>query len=79
MKLRIKNFIVLLIFFIVGCASASNEAIKVEKSQSESSSSTYQGKRHPIMVGKFDNRSGFMRGIWAQGSGRSSALRCSRQ
>lgn len=73
MKFCINQFILLLTVLTVGCASESNQAVKIEQSQSETSSSTYQGKKHPLMVGKFDNRSGFMRGIFVDGPDRLSS------
>lgn len=73
MKLCIMQALIFTLLFIVGCASESNKAVKVEKSKSEESSSSYQGKKHPIMVGKFDNRSGFMRGIFVDGPDRLSS------
>jgi curli biogenesis system outer membrane secretion channel CsgG len=57
----------------MGCASESNQAIKVSQSQSATTSTQYQGLKHPIMVGKFDNRSGFMRGIFVDGPDRLSS------
>lgn len=65
--------LLLLSLLTVSCASESNKAVHVERSQSEKSSSTYSGVRHPLMVGKFDNRSGFMRGIFVDGPDRLSS------
>ncbi len=73
MKFCINQFLLLLTVLTVGCASESNQAVKIEQSQSETSSSTYQEKKHPLMVGKFDNRSGFMRGIFVDGPDRLSS------
>jgi curli biogenesis system outer membrane secretion channel CsgG len=73
MKFGINQFLLLLTVLTVGCASESNQAVKIEQSQSETTSSTYQGKKHPLMVGKFDNRSGFMRGIFVDGPDRLSS------
>ncbi len=44
MKFGIIHFAVLFTLFTVGCASESNQALKVEKSQSETTASDYQGK-----------------------------------
>lgn len=63
----------LMSFLAISCASESNQAVKVDRSQSETTSSNYQGVKHPIMVGKFDNRSGFMRGIFVDGPDRLSS------
>lgn len=73
MKSAIQFFVVLLTIFAFGCATESNKSVKVDKSKSESTSSNYQGKKHPLMVGKFDNRSGFMRGIFVDGPDRLSS------
>jgi curli biogenesis system outer membrane secretion channel CsgG len=58
---------------LMGCASESNQALKVSQSESASTASQYQGPKRPIMVGKFDNRSGFMRGIFVDGPDRLSS------
>jgi curli biogenesis system outer membrane secretion channel CsgG len=50
-----------------GCATESHKAVQVEKSESAKTASNYRGPRSPIMVGKFDNRSGFMRGVFSDG------------
>ena len=73
MKSGFPLFLVLFALFAAGCASESNQAVKVDQSKSETSSATYQGKKHPIIVGKFDNRSGFMRGIFVDGPDRLSS------
>jgi curli biogenesis system outer membrane secretion channel CsgG len=48
-----------------GCATESSRTVEVAKVQS--SATAYRGARVPISVGKFDNRSGFMRGIFTDG------------
>jgi len=48
-----------------GCASESSRALPVEKVAS--ASVAYAGQRVPIAVGKFDNRSSYMRGIFSDG------------
>jgi curli biogenesis system outer membrane secretion channel CsgG len=58
---------------IAGCASESHQAIKVEKSESAATSAQYTGPRSPIMVGKFDNHSNFMKGIFTEGPDRLSS------
>ncbi len=73
MKLCPHYFLILLSILTISCASESNQAVRVEKSQSESTSHNYQGPKHPLMVGKFDNRSGFMRGIFVDGPDRLSS------
>jgi len=58
---------------IVSCATESNQALKVSESQSVASADQYRGPKNPIMVGKFDNRTGFMRGIFVDGPDRLSS------
>ena len=48
-----------------GCATESSRTVAVEKVQS--AGSAYTGVRLPMSVGKFDNRSGFMRGVFSDG------------
>lgn len=48
-----------------GCATESSRALQVEKV--ESFAKPWAGQRSPIAVGKFDNRSSYMRGIFSDG------------
>lgn len=48
-----------------GCATESSRALPVEKVQS--ASQAWSGARVPMAVGKFDNRSSYMRGIFSDG------------
>lgn len=48
-----------------GCATEQSRTLEVAKVTS--ASSTYQGQRSPIAVGKFDNRSSYMRGLFSDG------------
>lgn len=50
---------------LVGCATESSRSLQVEKVQS--ASVAYAGARVPVSVGKFDNRSSFMRGVFSDG------------
>ncbi len=61
------------ISLLVGCATESNKALKVEKSASAQTASNYSGVKHPIMVSNFDNKSGFMRGVFSEGPDRLSS------
>jgi curli biogenesis system outer membrane secretion channel CsgG len=47
------------------CATESSRTVEVAKVQS--AATTYNGVRIPITVGKFDNRSSFMRGVFSDG------------
>ncbi len=55
------------IFFMLasGCATESSQALAV--AQVNSANSAYSGSRAPLVVGKFDNRSSFMRGLFSDG------------
>jgi curli biogenesis system outer membrane secretion channel CsgG len=50
---------------LAGCATESHRSLAVEQTQSAKTS--YSGARSPIAVGKFDNRSSFMRGVFSDG------------
>lgn len=55
----------LMVAGLAGCATETSRAVQV--SQVESVSRPYAGPRAPIAVGKFDNRSSYMRGIFSDG------------
>lgn len=57
-------------FGLAGCATESSTALPVQKV--ESASRPYNGVRTPIAVGKFDNRSNYMRGVFSDGIDRLS-------
>jgi curli biogenesis system outer membrane secretion channel CsgG len=48
-----------------GCATESSHSVQVAKV--EAAAAPFHGKRVPVSVGKFDNRSGYMRGIFTDG------------
>src|ERR1044071_10052693 len=50
---------------LAGCATESHQAIQVEKVAS--AARPYTGPRTLVAVGKFDNRSSFMRGMFSDG------------
>jgi curli biogenesis system outer membrane secretion channel CsgG len=52
-------------FFFSACATESSHTVSVQ--QVESAAVSYHGPRTPISVGKFDNRSNFMRGLFGNG------------
>lgn len=49
------------------CATESSRTLEVPKVNSAATASAYQGARSPIAVGKFDNRSSYLRGIFSDG------------
>ncbi|HEX6705595.1 MAG TPA: CsgG/HfaB family protein [Albitalea sp.] len=50
---------------LAGCATESSRTVEVAKVQS--AAAPYTGTRVPIAVGKFDNRSSYMRGVFSDG------------
>ena len=61
------------IMLLVGCATESHKAIEVAKTTAAKTAYNYQGTKHPIMVSNFDNKSGFMRGVFSDGPDRLSS------
>ena len=64
-KLVVSYSLILITSLLAGCASESSRSLDVPKVASYQSH--YQGVRSPIAVGKFDNRSSYMRGIFSDG------------
>lgn len=54
-----------LVVMLPGCATESSRSLEVAKV--ETYTQPYHGVRSPISVGKFDNRSSYMRGIFSDG------------
>ncbi|MBB5018834.1 curli biogenesis system outer membrane secretion channel CsgG [Chitinivorax tropicus] len=50
---------------VTGCATETSRSLEVPKVAS--AGTTYNGPRSPIAVGKFDNRSSYMRGVFSDG------------
>ena len=55
----------LVLGLLSGCATEQSRTLEVAKVQSHQSN--YSGPRQPISVGKFDNRSSYMRGLFSDG------------
>ena len=53
---------------ITGCATERSHAVAVPTVAS--AGTVYQGERSPISVGKFDNRSNYLRGVFSDGADR---------
>lgn len=64
--MKIHLIIVLLAFTITGCATEQSRTVETPKTI-QASQNTYKGAKSQIAVGKFDNRSSFMRGIFSDG------------
>ena len=56
----------LLVASLIGCAH-QEESRTLPVAKVESASQTYNGPRSKISIGKFDNRSSFMRGVFSDG------------
>lgn len=54
-----------LVVLMAGCATETSRTLQVEKVQS--AATVYTGVRVPITVGKFDNKTNFMRGVFSDG------------
>src|SRR5437867_434397 len=50
---------------LAGCATESHQALQVQPMST--AGRPYQGPKSTLMVGKFDNRSGYMRGLFSDG------------
>jgi curli biogenesis system outer membrane secretion channel CsgG len=59
------GFSLALVVMLPGCATESSRSLDVAKV--ETYAQPYHGVRSPIAVGKFDNRSSYMRGIFSDG------------
>ncbi len=55
----------LLTIVLAGCATESHQTLQTE--QPASAGTPYSGPQSTLMVGKFDNRSGYMRGLFSDG------------
>lgn len=64
-RMLVSSAAIALLASMAGCATESSRALPVEKV--ESASVVYAGIRVPMAVGKFDNRSSYMRGIFSDG------------
>lgn len=64
--MKIHLITMLLAFAITGCATEQSRTVETPKTI-QASQNTYKGAKSQIAVGKFDNRSSFMRGIFSDG------------
>ena len=60
--------VVLLLLCLTSCVTESNRSLEVEKPLT--ASTFYNGPRASVAIGNFDNRSGFLRGIFSDGEDR---------
>ncbi|WP_202109467.1 CsgG/HfaB family protein [Bordetella sp. 15P40C-2] len=64
-KYRVLGTAALTALLVSGCATESSQSINVPTVAS--AGTVYQGVRSPISVGKFDNRSDYLRGVFSDG------------
>ncbi len=64
-KRTVTGSLCLTILLLVGCATESSRSVEVAKV--ETAQTVWQGQRSLIAVGKFDNRSSYMNGIFSDG------------
>jgi len=53
-----------------GCATERSKTITPQKTTAAATRANYTGVRVPVSVGKFDNRSNYMRGVFSDGTDR---------
>lgn len=58
-------------FMLAGCATESSRTVEVAKVST--AAAPYVGARLPVSIGKFDNRSNFMRGVFTDNVDRSGS------
>lgn len=54
--------------FLTACASESHRTKEVHQTTSSLTASNYRGLKIPMMIGKFDNKSPYMRGLFTDGN-----------
>jgi len=67
LRLTVIAGIALIAGALPGCATESHQALAVEKSASAATAPAYNGPRSSLAVGKFDNRSSYLRGLFSDG------------
>ena len=63
--------VILVVCSLLGCATESHKALEPPKVTS--AGTAYQGPKHTLAVGKFDNHSTYMRGLFSDGVDRLSS------
>jgi curli biogenesis system outer membrane secretion channel CsgG len=64
---RLRNVSAALLLGLAGCATESHQALEPPKPAAAATAGAYRGPRSTLMVGKFDNRSSYMRGLFSDG------------
>lgn len=55
------------LMFLVGCATESSHSVAPTQTQVSQIGTSYHGPKHPIAIGKFENQSPYLRGIFSDG------------
>lgn len=55
---------------LAGCATESHVALQPQTVPSQATAATYQGIKHKLMVGNFQNRSTYQKGLFSSGTDR---------
>lgn len=66
-QLWTRSLIILGGVVLSGCATESHRALAVEQTKAATVATSYQGPRTSVVIGKFANRSNYMRGIFSDG------------
>lgn len=53
--------------YLIGCASESHRKMEVQQTESSHTASSYRGPKVPMMIGKFENKSSYMKGLFSEG------------
>src|SRR5215475_15266491 len=64
---RVRNVSAVLLLGLAGCATESHQALEPPKPTAAATATAYRGPRSTLMVGKFDNRSTYLRGLFSDG------------
>ena len=64
---HLRHVSAVLLLGLAGCATESHQALEPPKPAAAATAGAYRGPRSTLMVGKFDNRSSYMRGLFSDG------------
>jgi curli biogenesis system outer membrane secretion channel CsgG len=65
LKMSAGFWMLVLLASLTGCATESHQAVQPEKPAA--AATVYNGTKSPIIVAKFDNRSGYLQGVFSDG------------
>jgi len=69
-KKMLTGLLVALVAAASGCATEGSKTVQVQHTTAAATRAAYTGVRIPVSVGKFDNRSNYMRGVFSDGTDR---------